>query len=99
MRAQEGIVFANNAAAGTYSLPAGVEGVLGGRYLVLFDCTGTPALQAYALTVSGNWVKVGSSFTTAGGGSFEIALPPGQVQFIVSTSTANSLTLSRIPND
>jgi len=95
MRAPEGITLAKNVAAGTY----GPFTVLGGRYVFLFDCTGTPALQFYAMNISGTFVKVGASFVTASGGSGEIALPPGQIQAIVTTSTANSLSLGRIPND
>lgn len=94
MRAPESITLGSNVAAGTYT-----GTVLGGRYLVLLDCTGTPALQMYAQNVSGTYVKVGSALTTATGGSFEIALPPGQVQAIIGTSTANTLVLARIPSD
>lgn len=102
MRAHEVIVFAINAAAGTYGMPqgAGAPGYIeGGRYLVLFACTGTPSLQVNAIDGSGNVIKVGAAFVTVSGGSFEIALPPGQVQIVVATSTANYVTLARIPND
>jgi hypothetical protein len=102
MRGQETIIFANNAAAGTYNMPTGAGNqpfIRGGRYLLLFACTGTPSLQFYMVDASGNAVKVGAAITTAGGASVELALPPGIPQIIVSTSTANYITLSRIPND
>lgn len=102
MRSHEVFVFAANAAAGTYAQPtgAGAPGyIVGGRYIVLLKCTGTPSLQVQALDGSGNAINVGAAFVTTGGGSFEVALPPGQVQITVSTSTANYVTLARIPND
>ena len=95
MRASETIILATNAAPGTY----GPFVVIGGRYLAALACTGTPALQVYALDGAGNAIAVGATFVTPSGGSFEIALPPGQVEAIVGTSTVNTLTLSRIPGD
>lgn len=95
MRAPESHVLFLNAAAGT------VSGVClyGGTYVVLLDCTGTPALQLYAMNASGNYVAVGSAFVTAGGGSFEVDLPPGLIRAIIATSTANTLTLARVPEE
>jgi len=95
MRAPEAIILFTNAAAGT----AAAVGVNGGRYLFLLACTGTPSCQIQVQDPSANWVKVGAAFVTASGGSFELALPPGQVRAIITTSTANYLSAGRIPND
>ena len=95
MRAPESYTLLSNQAAVTSAAIT----VYGGRYLVLFDCIGTPSLQLEMLNISTVWDNVGAAFVTDGGGSFEIGLPPGQVRVVVSTSTANTVTLSRIPND
>lgn len=97
---QETFIFAANAAAGTYNMPAGAglpQGVSGGLYVVMLSCTGTPSLQVQALDPSGNWVNVGAAFVTASGGSFTVQLPPGVIRITVATSTANYVTVSRCP--
>lgn len=74
--------------------------VYGGTYLVLLDCTSTHLMQLYLLdSESTMYAPVGPTFVTAGGGSYEVDLPPGVVAAIINTSTANTLTLARIPEE
>ncbi len=100
MRGTEAIVFATNAAAGTYGMPTGAgnsQGLQGGLYVPTIACTGAPSCQLQIQDQSGNWIDVGAPITSAGGGSLDLYCPPGQAQVVVSGSSANTVTLARVP--
>jgi len=85
----------SNVAAGTYS-PFVVSG---GYYQFFAKATwGGGNMQLNQLAPDGvTWVANGAAITADG---FQyVYLPPGQVQVVVTTSTANYFSLCRIPTD
>lgn len=104
MRAQESFQAAN-AAAGTF----GPYALTGGTYELALDCTGTPACALQKKMPNGTFVDQYGRPNTATPGTYikslvtvdKIVFPdlaPGTYQVVISTSTANYFTLTRVPN-
>ncbi|MGH7175272.1 MAG: hypothetical protein ACREGR_02865, partial [Minisyncoccia bacterium] len=102
---EEAAILAYNAAAGTYTLPGSAgspQGLHGGRYLFLISCTGTPTMVIkVAEQGSGTYVSVTKIAGTlaSGGGDGLYDLPPGPVSVVVGTSTANYVSVVRVPRE
>lgn len=80
----------------------------GGTYQIVLHCTGTPALAFQQLSADGQtWVPMYvvpdaapatpiNSVVTSDAFN-KVTCPPGQYRFVIGTSTANYLGLTRIP--
>jgi hypothetical protein len=105
MRATESFQ-AQNVAAGTFG-PWFLEG---GTYELALSCTGTPACALSKLMPDGTtYVDQYGRPNTATPGTYikslitadKLVFPdlaPGQYKVVISTSTANYLSLTRVPN-
>ena len=71
--------------------------LLGGKYAVTWQATlGGGNLQLQALSADGStFVAVGSAIAALGLTVFD--LPPGQYRFVITTATANFISVCRIP--
>lgn len=80
----------------------------GGTYEVEIDCTGTPALAVQKLgpdgaTFTARFITPDAAQGTpaasliASGASGKLVVPPGLYRVVVATSTANFVSLTRIP--
>ena len=80
----------------------------GGIYEVEIDCTGTPALTVAKLGPDGvTWTNryitpdaaqgTPAASLVASGASGKLVLPPGNYRVAVATSTANYVSLTRVP--
>lgn len=104
MRAQESF-SGSNVAAGTY----GPYPVTGGKYRFSIVCTGTPSATVEQLMPDGStYVALFGRPNTATPGTFigalvtsgsfiDVDIPPGTVEVVIATSTANYFSLSRLP--
>lgn len=95
MRAQEAITF-------TSAAPGPVP-IQGGRYSVMAQATfggGSVKLQA-TLPDGTTYISVGSStdFTAANTALVVVELPPGSYKATITTATAVTMTLVRIPGE
>lgn len=96
MRAQEGWVPFNNAAAGTVAS----KYLAGGKYAVIFSGTGTGTVDIKRLGPDGStYLACGVTQITATAGYQVIDLPPGTYEAIIATFTANYLQVVRIPGE
>jgi hypothetical protein len=95
MRGQENVVFANNAAAGTF----GPFELKGGKYAFDYTGTGTGTVDLERKGPDGvTYLKVITQIT-ATTGTQTVDLPPGQYECIIATFTASYAQITRIPND
>ena len=94
MRAQESFKIVNQP-AGTY----GPYFIQGGKYQLAITVTGTPSINLQQLGPDGaTWLNVNASALVANGVT-NYDLPPGQYQIVIGTSTANYVTLTRVPEE
>jgi len=110
MRATESFKL-SNVAAGTYAVQPDGCGpyLMGGVYFLDLVCTGSPTLQLQILGPdNATWTEVfptanavgfaGTPATVAAAGTYKYTfLPPGQYRLIIGTSTANYVSLTRVP--
>jgi hypothetical protein len=83
----------NNLGAVTTSVFA----LFGGKYAVIWSATlGGGNLQLQTLSGDGTtWVVTGAALAALGLAVYD--LPPGQYRFVITTSTANFITVTGIP--
>lgn len=94
MRSQESFLPFNNAAPGT-SAAFYLEG---GLYQIDIVCTGTPSATLNRVGPDGSTLIPTSAAITASGGVIAPQyLPPGIYKAVIATSTANYLSVTRIP--
>lgn len=101
-----------NVAPGTYPVQpdgAGAPYLFGGTYKLDLICTGTPALALKMLGPDGvtyteifptanNVGFAGTPATITAAGTYTYAyLPPGIYEIVIGTSTANYISLTRVP--
>lgn len=111
MRAGESFKL-SNVAAGTYPVKpnsGNVQALQGGHYFLDLICTGTPSLKLEVLGPDGTTytevlpIKSGVGFAgtpatiVAAGLYWYFYLPPGNYQIVIATSTANYVSLTRVP--
>ncbi len=101
----------SNVAAGTYQVqPDGCgPNLSGGFYFLALQCTGSPTLALQVLGPDGvNYIEVfptannvgfaGTPATITAAGTYKYTyLPPGIYRIVIGTSTANYVSLTRVP--
>lgn len=102
----------SNVAAGTYPVQpdgAGAPYLMGGVYFLDFLCTGSPTLALKILGPDGStYTEVfptannvgfaGTPATITAAGTYKyVFLPPGVYEIVIGTSTANYVSLTRVP--
>jgi len=95
MRGQESVVFASNAAAGTF----GPFELKGGKYMLAYAGTGTGSVDLEMEGPDGTTYIAVATQITATTGHQVLDLPPGQYKCVIATFTANYASITRIPND
>lgn len=94
MAGSNAIVLANNAGAGTLG-PFPIQ--VGGQYSFTGAATwGGGNIQLNMLDAQGNWIPVNAGKLSATGQAL-VWLPQGQVQLVITTSTAVDANLVTVP--
>lgn len=98
MRGVDNALPFNNAAAGT----SAAFTLNGGRYLLTLGATGSGGTVGLQRNIGGTYVGVSPAFGVAAltaAGSVVYDLPPGQYKLVITTLTANTASIDRVPGE